>query len=395
MSTMTKLADAAKAVKSYAEALKSKAITRKQGTTGSLTCTQAGEVAEQSTPAITRTRVGEVAKQSTPTTTTCTRTGEVIRKNTPIHAKAADVTEQAIQDQRATGRSNGTHVTRQSTQEPTGATMGIKTNMMTQEELRAMLYQVFDIKTPAPTPAPIHEPKEPTSPIQVNAICLTGKVYKHQLHIRSEWKNPHTGWAIKKPNQGKIDDHSIIPPEDQLMRSHECFHCHKRGHYARNCCTKKKIDCKEALMIKVISAPSTSPVMTSANCFSALEEENLNAISPAPVPAPKLLDAKRIKELIAANATKLDMQTWLRLIKLCKPQGIPVTTPCKPSTPPDINAITIGQAIDKLNNVFVNKSNSVQTSFPLSHYRGIDTELALLDSGATEFDLLTDRRAHV
>ena len=131
MSTMTKLVDAAKAVKSYAEALKSKAIIKKQGTTGSPTCTQAGEVAKQSTPTTTytcpptRTQAGEVAKQSTPTIT-CTRTGEVVKKNTPIIAKATKVTEQAIQDQRATGRSNGTHVTRQSTQEPTGATMGIK-----------------------------------------------------------------------------------------------------------------------------------------------------------------------------------------------------------------------------------------------------------------------------
>jgi len=114
---------------------------------------------------------------STPTTTTCTCTGEVV-KNTPIHAKAANVTKQAIQDQRATGRTNGTHVTCQSTQRPTGATMGIKTNMMTQEELHAMLYQVFEIKTPAPVP----ELKEPTEPIQVNAICVKGRVYKYQLH---------------------------------------------------------------------------------------------------------------------------------------------------------------------------------------------------------------------
>jgi len=122
--------------------------------------------------------------------------------------------------------------------------------------------------------------------------------------------------------------------------------------------------------------------MISANRFGALKEENLSAISPTPVP--KLLDAKRIKELIAANAKKLDMQTRLKLIKLCKPQEAPVTMPCKPSKAPDINAVTIGQAIDKLNSVSVNKSNSVQTSFPLVHYRGIDTELALLDSGATE-----------
>ena len=211
-----------------------------------------------------------------------------------------------------------------------------------------------------------------------------GKVYKHQLHVRSEWKNPRTGWAIKKPNQGKIDDHNIIPPENQLIRSCKCFHCHKHRHYARNCHIKKKINRKEVLTIKVISAPSTSPVMTSANHFDTLKEENLDAISPAPAPTPKLLDAKRIKELIAVNAKKLDMQTQLRLIQLCKPQEAPVTMPHKPATLPDINAVTIGQAIDKLNNVFVNKSNSVQTSFPLSHYRGIDTELALLDSGTTE-----------
>ena len=167
------------------------------------------------------------------------------------------------------------------------------------------------------------------------------------------------------------------------MRSHECFHCHKRGHYARNCRTKKKTNRKEAITIRAISALSTSPVMISANHFSTLQEENLDTTSPTPVPVPKLLDAKRIKELIAANATKLDMQTQLKLIKLCKSPA-PVTTPCKPATTPDTNAVTIGQNIDELNNVFVNKSNSVQTSFPLAHYRGIDTELALLDSGATE-----------
>jgi len=123
--------------------------------------------------------------------------------------------------------------------------------------------------------------------------------------------------------------------------------------------------------------------MTSANCFSTLQEENLDTTSPAPAPVPKLLDAKRIKELIAANATKLDMQTRLKLIKLCKSPA-PVATPCKPNTTPDINAVTIGQGIDKLNSAFVSKSNLVQTSFPLAHYRGIDMELALLDSGATE-----------
>jgi len=179
---MTKLVNMAKAMKSYAEALKSKPIIRKQGTTSSPTCTRAGEVAKESTPTITTcTQAGEVARQSTPTTTTCTCTGEVV-KNTPIHAKAAKVTKQAIQEQRATGRTNSTHITHQSTQRPTGATMGIKANMMMQEELCAKLYQVFNIKTPALVP----KPKEPTEPIQVNTICLIGKVYKHQLHIRSE-----------------------------------------------------------------------------------------------------------------------------------------------------------------------------------------------------------------
>jgi len=151
------------------------------------------------------------------------------------------------------------------------------------------------------------------------------------------------------------------------MRSCECFHCQKHRHYARNCCTKKKIDHKEALTIKVISAPSTFPVMTSANHFDTLKEENLSAISPTPIP--KLLDAKRIKELIAVNTKKLNMQTQLELIKLCKPQKAPVTMPCKPSKVPDINAITIGQTIDKLNNASISKLNSVQTSFLLALLR--------------------------
>ena len=136
-------------------------------------------------------------------------------------------------------------------------------------------------------------------------------------------------------------------------------------------------------MIRAISTLSTSPVMTSANHFNTLQEENLDTTSPAPTPVPKLLDTKQIKELITANAMTLDMQTRLKLIKLCKPPA-PVITPCKPNTTPNINAITIGQSIDKLNSIFVNKSNLVQTSFPLTHYRGIDTELVLLDSGATE-----------
>jgi len=66
---------------------------------------------------------------------------------------------------------------------------------MTREELHAKLYQVFDIKTPAPVPkplVPVPEPEEPIGPIQANAICLRGKVYKHQLHAQSEWKNPRT-----------------------------------------------------------------------------------------------------------------------------------------------------------------------------------------------------------
>jgi len=136
--------------------------------------------------------------------------------------------------------------------------------------------------------------------------------------------------------------------------------------------------------------------MTSANRFDALQEENLDTTPPAPVPVPKLLDAKRIKKLIAANTTKLDMQTRLKLIKLCK-SPVPVTTSCKPATPPNINAVTIGQGIDELNSAFINKSNLVQTSFPLVHYRGVDTELALLDSSATEnfIDHTTATRLHL
>jgi len=79
-----------------------------------------------------------------------------------------------------------------------------------------------------------------------------------------------------------------------------------------------------------------------ANSFNALKEENLDQTSSAP--APKLLDAKRIKELIAAHKQKsiptladikevqefvtkhaheFDDATRKWIIKLCKPKTKP------------------------------------------------------------------------
>jgi len=82
--------------------------------------------------------------------------------------------------------------------------------------LRKALYEIFDVKEPT-----IMEQKDP---IEVKAICYSGRRYSASLVTR----------PIKMPFT-KYGGHKHIPPPDKLMRSKECFHCHKKGHYACNC----------------------------------------------------------------------------------------------------------------------------------------------------------------
>jgi len=180
----------------------------------------------------------------------------------------------------------------------------------------------------------------------------------------------------------------------------------------------------------------------STNKFNALKEENLDQAIPAP--APKLLDAKRIKELIAAhkkrsvpmledikevqkfvteNAHKFDEATCKEIIELCKPKLKPTVTQLgdahaypklKPTAkqmgdtlkeqiqtmdedtkirmlneliPKDEFNIQKIEALAKtfrLDSVFVNKSNSVQVQFTLVSYKRETKEISLLDTGAME-----------
>ena len=180
-----------------------------------------------------------------------------------------------------------------------------------------------------------------------------------------------------------------------------------------------------------------------ANRFSTLEEENLDQETPAP--APKLLDAKRIKELITAhkqknvptladikkvqeyvtqNAHTFDEATRKEIMELCKPKSKPAvkqsgdahasqskTRPTGeqmgnalkkqiqtmnedtkirmlnaliPDTGWNINRIKRLAEVFGLDSAFVNKSNSVQIGFTLISYKKETTEISLLDTGATE-----------
>ena len=252
-----------------------------------------------------------------------------------------------------------------------------------------------------------------------------------------------TGFKVVKGNQkpttGTNDNHHVIPPDHQLIRSHECFHCHKCGHYARNCRTRCRADYNHpGTATKVTSAQGTAPVIGSTNKFSALEEEILNDPTPAPHLAPKLLDNQRIKDLIADNLWALNTDERIKLAgearRILKvPPGARPTRRLPKRAQTTIRTTTMGQASDaatkidassivttlkdetvdeeiriailervmptsftdgatlatilkilKLKSVYFSMKNYVRVKFPLMHYRGQAEEEALLDSGATE-----------
>jgi len=176
----------------------------------------------------------------------------------------------------------------------------------------------------------------------------------------------------------------------------------------------------------------------STNSFDALKEEVLDH-------TPQLLDTKKLKKLIADNeppahalgpqkikviqefitdnAHKFDEATCQELIKLCKPKLKPTVKQlgdahAYPKSKPSAKQIgdalkeqiqtmdedtkirTINELIPKtgfsiqkiealtkafrLDNIFVNKSNSVQIEFALVSYKRETKEVGLLDTGATE-----------
>jgi len=157
--------------------------------------------------------------------------------NTKTYAAVAATRRTShIQDQKATGRPKGVTVTGRSTTEvraikpttdqsyqgTTGSSMGETKAQKTQPQdkakakLHKALYEIFDVKEPT-----IMEQKDP---IEVKAICYLGGRYSASL--------------VTRPNKmsfTKYGGHKRVPPPDKLMRSKECFHCHKKGHYACNC----------------------------------------------------------------------------------------------------------------------------------------------------------------
>jgi len=270
------------------------------------------------------------------------------------------------------------------------------------EDLHQKLYSALGIEGQN-VPTQVEEPK---IPIQVKAIRTHEEPYA----------------AKKSPSMDT--GHKKVPPQKDLMRSLVCFHCQKKGHYVRNCHTRRHA-------IKNISTPSTVPVTsaTPANCFSVLKEETyLSTTTVAPVLAPKLLDAKEIKKR-TFNAHKI-REITTKIQKLPTSERIWLVEHLKPKPRPKFSAEQIKAALPEITKTYIDKQklkllhqalperdigtdkhmalikamniqgailgqymtvkNFVRIQFPLLHYRGQAEEGALLDSGATENFVDTD-----
>jgi len=145
------------------------------------------------------------------------------------------------QDQKATGRPKGVTVTGclttevgaiklttdQLYQETTGSPMGVAKVQKTQLQgnaksmLYKALYKIFNIKVLIVT--------EPKDPIKVNTLCFAGKYHRHSTASQVNHM------FYKNSTWPKDNSHKYVPPPNKLMRSLECFHCHKKGHYAHHC----------------------------------------------------------------------------------------------------------------------------------------------------------------
>jgi len=165
----------------------------------------------------------------------CTPHIQTQENNAKIHAAvAAKERTPHAQVQRATGRSKAIRCSTtadvgavksttdiQSHQGTTGSPTGIAKAQMMQPEsdaktmLRKALYEIFGVKEKPVTK------KAKENPIEVNAICYSGGRYGTSL-----------GTQPRNMPQTKYKGHKRAPPPNKLMRSKECFHCHKKGHYA-------------------------------------------------------------------------------------------------------------------------------------------------------------------
>jgi len=153
-----------------------------------------------------------------------------------------------IQDQKATGRPKGVTATGHLTTEvraiklttnrlyqgTTGSSMGETKAQKTQPQgdaksmLCKTLYEIFNIKAPIVT--------EPKDPIEVNTLCFAGKY--HRYGTASQVNHMFYKNSMRPQDNG----HKYAPPSNKLMRSLECFHCHKKGHYARHCQVRRRVN---------------------------------------------------------------------------------------------------------------------------------------------------------
>jgi hypothetical protein len=165
--------------------------------------------------------------------------------------------------------------------------------------------------------------KQPEEPLEIKSVIMCGHNHNYSPSNLSRSIFP------KKPTIGrKTIGHYIVPLTSELKQSHKCFHCQLKGHYARQCHTKKK-ELKQKSTTTIIRT-----MVTDTNRYKALEEESLDGPTGGPtyVPShlihtnslrrpvlrngldqvsptlhssqgPKLLGATEIKELIQANVT--------------------------------------------------------------------------------------------
>ena len=153
--------------------------------------------------------------------------------------------------QRVTGRSNDTGTARR----PVAITgiKGVLTTAINQQKviqsmlvvpqsweqhnqkLWEALYKVFKVKQ---LPAAPEVKRTPAEPLKIKAIFAPG--HRHIYGVNRDRKEDE-----RKPG------HHTVPPISQLRKSRECFHCQKKGHYARQCHTKKKEHKQEEATVKI------------------------------------------------------------------------------------------------------------------------------------------------